>query len=218
MSGSTYKITGGIYLVLDPSMEKQLLLDKLAAALSAGIDVVQIWNNWPPNTDKLGWIEAVAGLCHFYKVPLLINEDWELLNESPYLDGVHLDIVPEDFGAIKQAINRPFLTGITCSGDLATVTWATAHQLDYVSFCAMFPSPSAGSCSVVMPATVKQAKAQTSLPLFVSGGITPDNLPELKKATPFDGVAVISGILSAGDPREKVKQYQHALGIKKYTS
>ena len=79
--------------------------------------------------------------------------------------------------------------------------------------CAMFPSPSAGSCDIVMPQTVKQARGMTGMPIFVSGGITPENIQLLKKETPFDGVAVISGILSAAHPQQKVKEYKDALGI-----
>lgn len=206
-----YNITGGVYLVLDPAMDKDFLIKKLSAAVKAGLQVVQIWNNWLPGTDKLALIEAIANICHPYKIPLFINEDWHLLTESPFLDGVHFDHILADFTLIKHTIAKPFLAGITCSGDPDTVVWADANRLDYVSFCAMFPSPSAGSCDIVMPATVRQARSITKLPLFVSGGITVENIAQLKKDTPFDGVAVISGILSADDPQQKVHQYQTAL-------
>lgn len=208
----TQPITGGIYLVLDPAMNQALLLNKLADALTGGLQVVQIWNNWLPGTNRLQIIEAIAKLCRPSKVPLLINEEWQLLVQSPHLSGVHFDSIPPNFEAVKQMIARPFLAGITCSGNLDTVRWANANGLAYVSFCAMFPSPSAGSCDIVMPATVRQARAITNMPIFVSGGITPENIILLKKETPFNGVAVISGILSAEYPQQKVQQYQNALG------
>jgi len=208
-----YKITGGIYLVLDPAKPLELLLQKLEAALNGGIDVVQIWNNWGEETDKLKLIKAIGTLCRQNNVPLFINEEWQLLAQTPYLDGVHFDVIPAQYSAIKKAINKPFMAGITCSGDLDVIAWADKNQLDYVSFCAMFPSPSAGSCSIVMPSVVKKAREITSLPLFVSGGITPQNIITLKEKTPFDGVAVISGILSAADPKKQVQTYKDALSI-----
>jgi thiamine-phosphate pyrophosphorylase len=211
MTRLSYKIKGGIYLVIDPAMERDLLFEKLSAALKGGLAAVQIWNNWPQGIDKLSWIEAVAGLTRFYKVPLLVNEEWQLLNQSPYLNGVHFDKVPIGWEAIRELVGRSFLAGITCTGDLATVIWADSNQLDYISFCAMFPSPSAGSCDMVMPATVKKARALTKIPIFVSGGITPENILLLKKEISFDGVAVISGILSANNPEQKVKLYKDAL-------
>ncbi len=208
-----YHITGGIYLVLDPAMETQLLLNKLANALAGGLQVVQIWNNWQPRTDKLALIAEIYQLCHAYHVPVLINEEWELLAQTSYLQGVHFDAIPPNIAAIRRATGKPFIAGITCSGNLDTVAWAHEHHFSYVSFCAMFPSISAGSCDIVMPETVKAARSITGMPIFVSGGITPENITALKKLTPFDGVAVISGILSAENPQQQVKQYQNALGI-----
>jgi thiamine-phosphate pyrophosphorylase len=205
------KITGGVYLVIDPAMERLLLLSKLASALKGKLEAVQLWNHWTPGDDKQECINAVAQLCRQHNVPLLIDNDWEMLLQSNYLDGVHFDTVPDDYGMIKQKIGRSFIAGITCSGNLDVVRWADEQQLDYVSFCAMFPSPSAGSCDIVMPETVRKAKKLTALPLFVSGGITPDNIPILRKQTPFDGVAVISGIMSADDPLSKVILYHNAL-------
>ncbi len=207
------KITGGIYLVLNPAADLELLCNKLEAALTAGIQAVQIWNNWPPETDKLAYIEKLGQRCQTHHVPLLINENWLLLKQSPYLQGVHFDEIPADFEHIKQTLGQAFIAGITCTDELGNLHWAMANQLDYISFCAMYPSPSAGSCSRVMPATVQQARRLTQMPLFVSGGITPQNILTLKQNTPFDGVAVISGILSAENPQQKVLEYKHALGI-----
>lgn len=205
------KINGGVYLVIDPAIERSLLLSRLGPALKAGVTAVQLWANWLPGADKRSCISAVANLCRAYGVPLLIDNDWELLIDSPDLDGVHFDGIPSDLSAIQKAVGRPFITGITCSGDLEVVRWAEANGLDYISFCAMFPSPSAGSCDIVMPSTVKEARQITNLPLFVSGGITPENILSLRLLTPFDGVAVISGVMGNEDPYGKVKRYQEAL-------
>lgn len=205
------KITRGVYLVVDPAMDRSLLLSKLAPALKAGIKAVQIWNNWLPGADRQACIAAVSGLCRAYQVPLLIDNDWELLIGSPYLDGVHFDTLPGNYEEIQEKVDRPFIAGITCSGELDVVRWAEKNRLDYVSFCAMFPSASAGSCSIVMPSAVKKASEITNIPLFVSGGITPENIVPLRRLTPFDGVAVISGVMSTDDPYTKVKQYQNAI-------
>lgn len=210
---NTYKITGGIYLVLNPAMDEDILLTKLQSALQGGIQVVQIWNNWQPGADKQALIAKIAHICKPYSVPLLINADWTLLRDVPVLDGIHFDDIPASLSVIRSAVNRPFLNGITCSGNLQTVAWAQDNQLDYVSFCSMFPSSSADRCDIVMPATVKRARLLTRMPIFVAGGITPQNITGLKKLTPFDGVAVISGILSADDPEQKVKEFKNALSI-----
>jgi len=206
-------IKGGIYLVVDPAMELSMLSHKLSGALKGGLSAVQLWNNWLPETDKINYINKVAGLCHNYGVPLLINEQWELLASSPMLDGVHFDSIPSNYHLIKNSVNRPFLAGITCSGNLDIIRWADANALNYISFCAMFPSPSAGSCDIVMPSTVRQARDFTTLPFFVSGGISPENITLLSKEISFEGVAVISGVMSADDPLASVISYKKSLNL-----
>ncbi|MBW4889381.1 thiamine phosphate synthase [Mucilaginibacter sp. HMF5004] len=205
-------ITGGVYLVLDPGMDRPILLDKLKAALQGGLQVIQIWNNWPEQADKLSLISDISRLCKQFKIPLLINEDWTLLKHKLDLNGVHFDNIPANIEQIKAEVGRPFIMGITCSDSLAKVEWAHHNRLDYISFCSMFPSPSAGSCDIVMPETVRQARKLTDIPIFISGGITPENTKQLKSEIPFNGVAVISGVLSAEYPDEKVKLYHDALG------
>ncbi len=174
--------------------------------------ILQIWNNWPDdfNRDKKEeLIAAILDLARLYEVPVLINDDWELLKTSP-LDGVHFDSVPDNFSQIKEEIDREFIAGLTCGNDLETIRWADENGFDYISFCAMFPSPSVGSCEIVSPETVRKAREITDLPLFVSGGITPEKINELEDLD-FEGVAVISGILNADEPKHKTSDYQQAL-------
>jgi thiamine-phosphate pyrophosphorylase len=206
------KIQGGVYLVIDPVMEEKVLLEKIQQALEGGVQVLQIWNHWPGDfdlSDKEQLVQSILKITAQYQVPALINEEWTLLKTTA-LDGVHFDSIPENFEGIKQEIGRDFICGITCSNDVQVIQWAEQHGLDYVSFCSMFPSSSVDSCEIVRPDTVKKAREITQMPLFLSGGITKENLVTLK-ALDFNGVAVISGILSSASPKASASAYQHAL-------
>lgn len=207
-------VSGGLYLVVDPAIELDILLEKLQSALTGGIDVIQIWNNWPEESNKLLLIEEIARLCSPYSIPILINEDWTLLLETASIDGIHFDHLPDDLDSIRDSIGRPFIIGVTCKGSSDLVQLAGKKELDYISFCSMFPSNSAGNCTIVMPETVERASKITDIPIFISGGMTPENTAFLRSRMPFDGVAVISGILSAKDPGLESKAYQHALNTK----
>lgn len=206
------EISGGIYLVLDPSMNKTELLEKLKKALDGGVDAVQIWNHWPQDfsrSEEIELIEEITEVAKHFKVPVLINNDWKLLKETD-LDGVHFDEIPKDIEQIKDEINREFISGITCSNDLEIIQWADENDFDYVSFCSMFPSSSVDSCEIVRPETVQKAREITDLPIFVSGGITLENLSELKDLD-FQGIAVISGILSSESPQKSTAEYREKL-------
>jgi len=206
------KIDGGVYLVLDPRMDMDILLEKLGQALDGGVSVLQIWNIWPGSfgiEDKHDFISGIKKKSAGYSIPVLINEEWELLHKTD-LDGVHFDGIPDQYHQLKSLINREFISGITCGNDLDVVRWAEDNNLDYISFCSMFPSSSVGSCEIVRPETVRNAREITSIPIFVSGGITAGNLPDLADLD-IDGVAVISGILSSGSPRQSASDYVEAL-------
>jgi thiamine-phosphate pyrophosphorylase len=159
--------------------------------------------------DKEQLIVYLTELAANFDVPVLINEEWKYLKTTP-LDGVHFDTVPKELAQIEEEVGRDFIAGITCGNDLDVVRWADENGLDYISFCAMFPSPSVGSCEIVRPETVKKARDITSLPLFLSGGITPDNMDEFE-GLDFNGVAVISGILKDENPRKKASDYKQEL-------
>lgn len=202
----------GVYLVVDPAMDRAELLNKVEQALQGGVEILQIWNHWPGGITHSGKEQLVGSILEIagdYDVPVLINEEWELL-KTTRLHGVHFDAVPDDLEAIRRAAGRAFIAGVTCSNDLQVVRRAEEAGMDYISFCAMFPSPSVDSCEIVQPETVKKARELTSLPLFVSGGITLDNLRELEELD-ISGVAVISGILNADVPRDSALAYRRAL-------
>lgn len=212
------KFNGGVYLVIDPSLNKHILLKKVKQALNGGVGSLQIWNHWPKLislTEKKDIIDSVTELAERYEVPVLINEDWKLLKDT-LLNGIHFDGIPKDYPSIKSEINKDFISGITCGNDLSTVSWAEQNNLDYISFCSMFPSPSAGDCEIIRSETVKNAKEITQIPIFLSGGITEDNLESLKDLD-FNGIAVISGILNAGSPEKSAIAFRQALNKLKLT-
>lgn len=202
----------GLYLVLDPSMELNQLISKLKDALEGGVSIVQIWNNWPSSITTSGKIEIINEIIkasNIYQVPVLINEEYALLNETD-LAGVHFDQIPDSFEEVRSVITSDKIIGITCGNDLDRIKWANENQIDYLSFCSIFPSKSAGECEIVSKETLERAKSITQIPFFVSGGITIENLTDL---IPYGiaGAAVISGVLSAESPKQKSEEYIQVL-------
>ena len=208
----TVENLNGIYLVIDPAMPEEQVLSKLKAALAGGISIVQIWNNWPKNfvlDAKIGLIDQISALTKKYEVPLLINEEWGLVKKTP-LNGVHFDAIPPDFKAIRADIGEHAIFGITCSNNLEIIQWAEENTCDYISFCAMYPSSSVSSCEIVSFETIKKAREITSKPIFLSGGINPQKIKNFKELN-IQGVAVISGIMSAESPETETQAYRQAL-------
>ena len=206
------KIQGGLYLVLDPRMGKEYILPRLEAALEGGVDVVQLWNYWSTVDDQADLIVEVCRRVHRYGKPVLINENWELLKTTP-LDGVHFDTIPVNWDHIVQSLKGPFISGLTCTNNPEQIQWAIDRQLSYISFCSMFPSDSVAKCDIVDPTIIRATRTRTPMLMFGSGGVTPAHVPTLM-ALGLNGVAVISAIMKADDPRAAAVAFKKSLSIK----
>ncbi|WP_107039267.1 thiamine phosphate synthase [Brumimicrobium mesophilum] len=202
----------GLYLVLDPSLEINQLIQKLESALAGGVNIVQIWNNWPSSSsidDKIEIINQIVKTANVYQLPVLINEEYTLLSKTD-LAGVHFDQIPDDFERLTSSILENKIIGITCGNDIERIHWANDNKIDYISFCSIFPSKSAGECEIVSRETLALAKTIAQIPFFVSGGVTTENLKDLSKYG-MAGAAVISGVLNAESPKQKSQEYNQAL-------
>ncbi len=202
-------ITGGIYVIADAGLEKKVLLEKLTQALEGGIHVIQLYNTKNASAQLYHTINEVCALSHQYQVPVLVHNHWELLEETT-LDGVHFDAIPQNLEEIEKKAGRKFIKGVTCSNNLQVIEDASHHGFDYISFCSLFPSRSAGVCELVSFETIKKARSISQLPFFAAGGIHLDTMPQLKEL-PLNGVAVISGIMASDNIAASVKNYQHQL-------
>lgn len=205
----TTTIKGGVYLVINPSELNNEAIQKIRQALESGLAAIQIWNHWTEAGPKTEIVQRMLELARPFKVPVLINENWELLMETD-ADGIHFDKPSDNMILIRKAVNRPIITGITCGNDLATVQFAIDRDMDYISFCSVFPSGSANSCEWVKPDTIKAARAMTSMPIFAAGGITAENLHQILP-TGLDGIAVINSIMKAGDPATATSNFNKIL-------
>ncbi|ASO07487.1 thiamine-phosphate synthase [Arenibacter algicola] len=208
--GSKKRTMGtGIYLIIDPSMDELTLLNKLNLCLREKLAAVQIWDNFKDNRNLIELINKIIEECHAKNVPVLINNRWELLNTT-LLDGVHFDVIPENYTEIKRSITKPFISGLTCNNDLTLVEWASKNKLDYISFCSIFPSQTANSCEIVNFNTIHDAARNYGLPIYLAGGIKPENIHQLDELK-YTGIAVVSGIMSTNKPNESIKKYLEKL-------
>ncbi|RDC56556.1 thiamine phosphate synthase [Pedobacter chinensis] len=203
------RIQNGIYLIVDPSMDRDRLLNKLKEIVHEEIAAIQIWDNFNPNENLVEFINEILNLCHPKNIPVLINNRWELLKDTN-LDGVHFDEVQDNIRQLKDELGKEIITGITCNNDLSIIKWANENGLDYISFCSMFPSSTANSCELINFNTVKEAKKITSLPVFLAGGIKHENIEMLNELN-YSGIAVVSGIMNTDNPVEVLKKYQQKI-------
>ena len=210
MSRMKSRISGGIYLVVDPAMQERELLRRLGEALEEnGIAAVQVWDNFTSSVEPEKIVQQICHLCHQKEVSVLINNRWELVKDTD-ADGLHLDEILGNIEEIKTEIAQDMIIGITCNNDLSVIEWANANHLDYVSFCSVFTSSTSNSCDLVDFETIREARKITSMLIFLAGGINIRNVEDLK-GLDFDGIAVISGVMASESPEKATKEFGIAL-------
>lgn len=199
------KISGGIYLVIDPSMKEAELLRILSSLEGEDIAALQVWDNFTSESEKKEMVLKIIQICSGKEFPVLINNDWQLA-KAANADGVHFDEIPKNLDFVRKEMKEDSLFGLTCNNDLEVISQAEKLQLDYISFCSIFPSDTRNSCELVSFDTLKKAREFTRLPIFLAGGIKPENIYKLA-GVDFEGVAVISGIMGAENPAAATREY-----------
>jgi thiamine-phosphate diphosphorylase len=173
---------------------------------SQGVRLVQLRIKEQPEQLVRAQIEAAHGYCSAAGVQLIINDYWQLALESG-CDFVHLgqgDLESADLPTLRRAQVR---LGIS-THDEAELERALSVSPDYIALGPIYPT-----LLKVMPwapqglARLGEWKRRIgSIPLVAIGGITLQRLPGVFAAG-ADVAAVVTDILRASDPEERVRQW-----------
>jgi thiamine-phosphate pyrophosphorylase len=176
------------------------LLAIAQAALEGGASVVQFRNKGVYTPDERA--EAARGLrkaCDRAAVPFLVNDDPELARRFR-ADGVHLGRNDPPPTVARLFLGPQAIVGVTVYGQLGEEEVAANGGADYLAAGPFFPSSTKPE-EPVLPISILDAIVQRSrLPVFAIGGITAENAGLLARHGAA-GVAVVSAIMDAEDPR-----------------
>ncbi|MGR3810963.1 thiamine phosphate synthase [Jiulongibacter sp. NS-SX5] len=197
-----------IYVVADPALGAENLIEKLKNINSKQVFAVQIWNNFQNKNERVPLLRAVSELCQQRNLPLFVNGNIDLIHED-CLDGFHLDEPLENIQELKEL--RPDLKlGLTCNNEPEALRWAEKLSCEYISFCSVFPSKTSNSCDLVTPESIINATKHFSGKVFLAGGINELTIKNLD-GLPFDGVALVSAIMDATDPELAITHFYQLL-------
>jgi len=173
---------------------------------SQGVRLVQLRIKQQPEQFVRAQIEAAHGYCRAAGVQLIVNDYWQLALASG-CDFVHLgqgDLESADLRTLRRARVR---LGIS-THDEAELERALSVSPDYIALGPIYPT-----LLKVMPwapqglARLGEWKRRIgSIPLVAIGGITLERLPGVFAAG-ADVAAVVTDILRASDPEERVRQW-----------
>ncbi|MDR1045932.1 MAG: thiamine phosphate synthase [Candidatus Adiutrix sp.] len=173
------------------------LLELAAQAFDGGAGALQLREKNIPDRDFYEEARGLADLCRARKKLLIINDRVDLAL-AVRADGVHLGQGDLPAAAAARLLPKNKLLGVS-AGDLKEARAALAAGADYLGVGAVFPTGSKHDAEPVARGEIDRILA-LGAPTVAIGGVSPANAAEVW-AMGFSGLAVISALAGAEDPR-----------------
>ena len=197
-----------LHLVTEPRRTPEQLRAAIQQALAGGVDWVQLRDKGGSAAGMYQQAEHLRHLTRAASARLSINDrlDVALAVEA---DGVHLAGQSLPVGPAARIAHGRLLVGRSVHG-LTEAQAAVADGADYLTFGHVYPTQSHRGLPPHGLEELREVVAQVDVPVLAIGGVGVHNL-EPVLATGCAGIAVISAILSAVDPRAAAAQLRQAL-------
>ena len=138
----------------------------------------------------------LQALCKKHKIPFIVNDNVELAKKID-ADGVHVG--QEDMNAckVRELLGPDKILGVSAQ-TVEEAILAEKQGADYLGVGAVFPTGSKSDAIDVPLKTLKAICQAVKIPVVAIGGITKDNLCQLKGGG-IAGISVISAIFDQKD-------------------
>lgn len=188
-----------LYAITDRAwVGRQTLMEQIEDALEGGATIVQLREKGLDDDAFVEEAVAAKAICMRYGVPLIINDRVDVALKSG-ADGVHVGVEDAPVAEIRARVGGNFIIGATAK-TVEQARFAEMSGADYLGVGAVFPSPTKQNAIRITTAQLKEICAAVSIPAVAIGGISLDNMEQLKGGG-MAGVAVVSAIFAASDIR-----------------
>lgn len=192
-----------LYAVTDRSwLNGRTLYEQVEEALKGGVTFVQLREKNLDDTAFLQEAKEIKELCARYNVPFVINDNVDIAAEID-ADGVHVGQSDMEAGDVRKKLGPDKIIGVSAQ-TVEQALRAQAHGADYLGVGAVFPTGSKADAVEVSHDTVREICRAVDIPVIAIGGITRENVIELK-GTGICGIAVISAIFGQQDIEEAAR-------------
>jgi len=173
-------------------------------ALRGGVRAVQLRDKGASTKELYETAYELRRLTSRYGAKLFINDraDVALAVDA---DGVHIGSASLPLYKVRRLLGERKLIGVSCHNQTQAIT-AQEMGADFITFGPVYYTPSKAEYGEpVGPAKLRTVAELLQIPVFALGGIRQENCAEAVGCG-VRGVALISGILSAPEPREAAKR------------
>lgn len=186
-----------LYAVTDRHwLNGRTLEEDVELALKGGVTLVQLREKNLDFDSFCKEAEKIHLLCRKYNVPLIINDNVEVA-KAVNAEGVHLGQGDMSVENAREILGNGKIIGVTARTKEQAVK-AEKDGADYVGSGAVFGTITKSDAVKMSFETLTEICNSIKIPVTAIGGITKENVSELK-GTGISGVAVVSGIFAEKD-------------------
>ena len=194
------RIDYSLYLVTDRALARgRPLADVVRAAVAGGVTCVQLREKDASAREFAAAARELLALLRPLGVPLIVNDRIDVALAAG-ADGVHVGQQDLSVADARRLGPPGWIVGVSAES-VADAARAERDGADYVGASPVFATPTkADHAPPLGLAGLRALRAATKLPLVAIGGLHAGNARETIRAG-ADGLAVVSAIVAADDPR-----------------
>ena len=172
------------------------LLRQVAEAIDGGAGIVQLREKHLGQADFLEEAERFVALCREKGAVSIINDNVDIAAKVG-ADGVHVGQEDLEAGRARQMLGPDKVIGVSAHS-VAEALAAQAAGADYLVVGAAFVTGTKTDATPISRETIRAITAAVDIPVVAIGGISRDNILELRNCG-LDGVAVVSALFAQAD-------------------
>ncbi len=179
----------------------------LRAALTGGVDIVQLREkSLPPREIELA-AQTFRRLCDTYSALFIVNDDPALAHTCD-ADGVHVGQDDASAEEAREMLGPDAIIGLSTHSE-EQIAAANERPIDYMSVGPIWETPTKAGRPAVGLELISHAAESAKRPTFAIGGIDPSNAGEVVAAG-ARRLCVVRAIRDAEDPAAVAEQLRGA--------
>ena len=204
-----------LYAVTDRTwLNGRTLKEQVEEALRGGVTMVQLREKELPENEFEKEALEIKELCRKYNVPFIINDNVNLAVKIN-ADGVHVGQSDMKALDVRKILGPDKIIGVTAK-TVDQAVKAMEAGADYLGSGAVFGSSTKTDTERLDHNILRQICESVTIPVVAIGGITAENVEELK-GRKIAGVAVVSAVFGQPDIESATKELKKKK-IRKYLS
>lgn len=188
-----------LYLVTDSTgRNDEDFLAIVERALEGGVTLLQLREKERDGRDYLRLAKRVKAVADRFRVPLLLDDRVDVAFAADAA-GVHVGQSDLPVAEARRILGPDKIVGATAK-TVPQALEAFGQGADYLGTGAIFPTTTHVKTVLTPVSTLCDVCRAVPIPVVAIGGLNAENLSVLE-GTPIAGVAVVSAIMKAADPK-----------------